>query len=188
MNLEEMLLKHLGQIHGYNNFIDLFFILLANYSSYIFAVIFFSVFSYQVVQRIKYGKNFLWSSLLLLPTVLLVNYLLRLIIARERPFAAIEEFSALIYHYYGNSFPSNHAAASFAIAGTLYLINPLAGKVSFILALLVSFSRIYVGVHYPTDVLAGGFLAVGLLGLTIKNKNNLENWLQHIERRVLRIT
>jgi len=181
MALDNLLLQNIYQIHGHSSGIDLFFVYLAEYSSYVFAIIFIAVAGYQLVCCVNNRKNLLWSPLLLLPGVLLVNYLLRLLISRERPFAALEEFSALIYHYYGNSFPSNHAAASFAIAGTIYLINPLVGKISFGMAVLVSISRIYVGVHYPSDVLAGGLLALVILCLVVKNKDFLEKKFQYIE-------
>ncbi len=57
-----------------------------------------------------------------------------------------------------HSFPSGHAATSFAGATTLALYAPRYRRWFFGLAVLIAFSRLYEGVHYPTDVLAGALL------------------------------
>jgi len=55
------------------------------------------------------------------------------------------------------SFPSGHTSASFAIATTIAFNMPRLSIVAFILAFAIGISRIYLGVHYPTDVMAGMF-------------------------------
>ena len=60
------------------------------------------------------------------------------------------------------SFPSGHATVSFACATVLALAVPRLRVPVFVLAALISFSRVYVGVHYPFDVLAGAVLGVGI--------------------------
>ena len=60
------------------------------------------------------------------------------------------------------SFPSGHATVSFACATVLALAVPRLRVPLFVLAALISFSRVYVGVHYPFDVLAGAVLGVGI--------------------------
>lgn len=71
----------------------------------------------------------------------------------------------------GNSFPSSHAANMFALATVCFLFHRRWGGIALALASLVAFSRMYVGVHWPSDVLAGsligmacGWLVVWLLG------------------------
>jgi membrane-associated phospholipid phosphatase len=56
------------------------------------------------------------------------------------------------------SFPSDHATGAFAIAVAIWLYDRTAGAVFLVLALLVSFARVYVGTHYPGDVLGGAVL------------------------------
>lgn len=58
----------------------------------------------------------------------------------------------------GYSFPSNHAANSFAAAAVLSSFQPVLAAPAFTIAALVAYSRVYVGVHFPFDVLAGSLL------------------------------
>ena len=97
---------------------------------------------------------------------LCTNLLLKNWIARVRPYEAIAGLTALIPHPADFSFPSGHTTASFACALILARNLPRRyGVPALILAALIAFSRLYVGVHYPTDVL-GGFL-IALLGSTL---------------------
>lgn len=61
---------------------------------------------------------------------------------------------------HGNSFPSNHAANIFALATTLTFTFPSGRKYFYIFAALVALSRVFLGVHYPMDVIAGACLGV----------------------------
>ncbi len=62
--------------------------------------------------------------------------------------------------YAGYSFPSNHAGNNFAGATFLSSCYPALAPVFFSIAALVSYSRVYVGAHYPFDVLAGGVIGI----------------------------
>ena len=83
-------------------------------------------------------------------------------IARDRPPLADPDPVPLVSLPATHSFPSGHATVSFACATTLALAVPRLRVPLYTLAGLIAFSRVYVGVHYPLDVLAGGALGVGI--------------------------
>ncbi|MBV9455346.1 MAG: phosphatase PAP2 family protein [Rubrobacter sp.] len=79
---------------------------------------------------------------------------------RARPFISDTEVAPLIKTPSSSSFPSGHSATAAAGALTLSAVYPSFAPAFFLAGLLVAFSRIYLGVHYPFDVLAG--LAIGI--------------------------
>ena len=83
---------------------------------------------------------------------------------RERPPSIVLDPEPLMEVPTTSSFPSGHALSSFACAYVLARAEPRLAVPAFVLAVLIGFSRIYVGVHYPLDVLAGAVL--GLLVAT----------------------
>lgn len=106
---------------------------------------------------------------------LITNACLKNIIARPRPYTQIPGLTALLPPQKDWSFPSGHATASFASAGVYLRTLPQKyGLACLALAALIAFSRLYVGVHYPTDVLGG--IAVGLFGSWIVCKLKDRGW------------
>ena len=83
-------------------------------------------------------------------------------VERPRPFTVVPEAEPLLGGTVGSSFPSGHAATSFAGAVVLTLVARRTWPLLFVLALLVSFSRIYVGAHYPLDVVSGAALGAAV--------------------------
>ena len=95
----------------------------------------------------------------------LINVVLKPLIRRERPFSQTGVASLLVNAPGPHSWPSAHAGSSIAAAAVLSFAYPLWGAAFVFLALLVSYSRVYVGVHYPLDVLAG--VVVGLTAAAV---------------------
>ncbi|MEK7816968.1 MAG: phosphatase PAP2 family protein, partial [Actinomycetota bacterium] len=84
---------------------------------------------------------------------LVVNFIIKTVLGRERPAPSDPALGPLVGTPSSKSFPSSHAAMSFAAACTLtWLYTPL-WPLYFAVAFLMSWSRVYTGVHYPSDVL-----------------------------------
>lgn len=110
----------------------------------------------------KTRRAALASALSMLLTLLVVNILLKPLAARIRPYEVIEGLRYIVAKESEFSFPSGHSANSLACAWVLFrMCDKRIGVPALILALLIALSRLYVGVHYPTDVLAG--VAIGML-------------------------
>ena len=91
---------------------------------------------------------------------------LKLLTDRPRPYVAHPEQEPLREANLDVSLPSGHAATSFAAAVVLARYVPArVAPLLFVLAVLVAWSRVYVGVHYPSDIAAGALLGVAV-GLT----------------------
>ncbi len=98
----------------------------------------------------------------LIGSLLINNALLKNLVARPRPFDAFSDILPLIKRPLDFSFPSGHTGSSFAFAWVFFRRMPKKyGIPVLVLAALVAFSRLYLGVHYPGDVLGG--LITGIL-------------------------
>lgn len=84
--------------------------------------------------------------------------------SRPRPY-----LSHHISHPWSNttdaSFPSDHATVSFAIAFAILAFDPVVGVIFFVIAAIIAVGRLFIGAHYPSDVLAG--LGIGLLAAAV---------------------
>jgi undecaprenyl-diphosphatase len=119
----------------------------------------------------------LLTTLLAVVLAELASDLVKLAVGRERP-----HVSRLVPLPGGSSFPSGHATTSFACATVLAAAVPRARVPFFVLAALVAWSRAYVGVHYPLDVVGAALLGV-VVGLAALRARRL---LAAVRRRRLR--
>lgn len=100
------------------------------------------------------------------------------IVGRMRPCHDMNEEELLIKPQSEYSFPSSHAATSFAITIVTALLSPLFLPLIFILACFISYSRMYLMAHYPTDVFCGIVLGVacGFVSIPITSAIPFFNW------------
>lgn len=103
--------------------------------------------------------------------LLLGNLLLKHTIMRQRPYfdpaALVNQMSLIIKDPVGLSFPSGHTIGSFDVAFTIFLNNKKWGTVALIIAATVAFSRMYLFVHFPTDIIEGILVAAIASILTV---------------------
>lgn len=110
-----------------------------------------------------------WGALLLLclgANAFVCNGVLKPLVARIRPYDLLG-YEVLVPHLSDFSFPSGHTAASFAAATVIYAMNKKWGVAAYIFAAVMGLSRLYLGVHFPTDVLAGAFFGWAVAKITI---------------------
>lgn len=91
--------------------------------------------------------------------VTIIVQLLKRIVSRMRPYNRLENIEPLRREK-DHSFPSGHTAAIFSTAVILNTYLPGAAAIFYGLAMLVGYSRVYIGVHYPSDVIAGSIVGV----------------------------
>lgn len=102
-----------------------------------------------------YRKNGIMMCVGLALCLLIGNLLLKNIIARDRPCWINENVILLVSNPDDYSFPSAHSMTSFAAAAVLFHTDKRLGTAALIMAALIAFSRLYLYVHFPTDVFAG---------------------------------
>lgn len=113
------------------------------------------------------------SVLALVITFVVVNLGIKNMVARTRPYEVVEGLINLVDKQKDFSFPSGHAAHAFAVGVVILILMPRkVGVPIFVIAILMAYSRLYIGVHYPTDVIAGILLgtAIALISIFIVNK------------------
>ena len=114
----------------------------------------------------KYRKAGCSAGLALIFGLLICNIFLKPTVERIRPYDFQEQMgimiNLLIEKEHSFSFPSGHTIASFEAATAILLRHRKLGTAAMILAILIAFSRMYLYVHYPTDVIVSVFLGIGL--------------------------
>lgn len=97
----------------------------------------------------------------------IITEVIRWLWSRTRPFIG-EEINLLLPHRLTGSFPSGHAAFFFALSLIVYFYNKKAGILFFIASALIGVSRVFSGLHWPSDILVGAI--VGLFSAWLINK------------------
>ncbi|MEG2221860.1 MAG: phosphatase PAP2 family protein [Oscillospiraceae bacterium] len=110
----------------------------------------------------KYRRAGLAMGCALVLDLLCCNLLLKPLVARIRPCDLNRSIQLLVPRPLDYSFPSGHTAASFAATGALFASGTRLWVPAATLSLLIAFSRLYLYVHFPTDVLAGMVLGTVL--------------------------
>lgn len=108
----------------------------------------------------KSKKPALTSALALFLSVIMVNFVLKNTVARPRPCWIDRSIPMLVKIPKDFSFPSGHSSASFASATAIFYYYRKQGILLYIIAILIALSRLYLFVHFPTDVLCGTLIGI----------------------------
>jgi len=105
----------------------------------------------------KYG---IIMTISLLGCVVIGNIILKPIVKRQRPFDVFTYINILIKKPTDFSFPSGHTMSAFSAATVICFINNKIGCIFVFIALIVAYSRLYLFVHFPTDIIFGAIIGI----------------------------
>jgi len=148
-----------------SKYLDYFGIFCAVYLIWLIAALALGYFYFapKIINRLRY----LFALFASVGGAYLISALIGFGYGRTRPFASLNDVHQLIAtSFFHKSFPSSHATVAFALAFTVFWFNRPLGLVMLVLACLVTWGRVFVGVHYPMDVAAGAILG-GVMSLVI---------------------
>lgn len=109
--------------------------------------------------------------------------ILKDLIERPRPCRVLHDVHLLVGCSGSGSFPSNHSANCFAVALTIFMKYRKTTAWAFAIAALVAFSRVYVGVHYPFDVIGGALLGLACGAIAVACSRWYEPRIEHLLER-----
>lgn len=150
-------------IFGLNNQSQLADLLMIFGAEYLIFLMLILVFLFTVKGNIRERKSFILF-LISFPILVLIIKIIHLFFFEPRPYVT-NDILPLITHKADASFPSRHVSISFAMAFAFLYFKSKWGIPILLLAIWVGISRVYVGVHYPLDILGG--VVVGIISLII---------------------
>lgn len=161
------LINQLASKWYFLDYIGIFFAKYFEYFLWAFLIILL-LFNFKKYLKVIYGA--VLSAIL--ARFIIVNFI-RLLWFRDRPFVD-KNINLLLSNYpHEASFPSGHAAFYFAISFFLFLYNKKIGILLFIASFLIVVSRVFVGIHWPTDILVGVLIGI-LCALLVKKYGRIQ--------------
>lgn len=165
MNLDFFLFQQINSLAGKYLWLDTIAIFFAQYLGYF---LFFFLFLFLAKNFKKYWPMIVRVLGAVILARLVITETIRWFFPISRPF--LENNVNLLLNYPATaSFPSGHAAFYFALATVIYSYNKKAGFLFFLASFLISLSRVFVGIHWPLDILAGLFVGIFSGWLVIKS-------------------
>ncbi len=164
--MDTIIFQSIHSVTGRFFALDLLAIFFAQYLPYCLFAAFVVLIFYRKNWQTRYYFIFLSLLSILLARGLVVE-IIRFFYPRLRPFVLLQ-FSPLINQSSSASFPSGHSIFLFALVFVVYLINKKWFYYFLIASILSVVARIYVGVHWPSDVLVGAFLGAFVTWITWK--------------------
>ncbi|EKN68099.1 undecaprenyl-diphosphatase [Schinkia azotoformans] len=182
MNVE--IFQAINQLAGTHPILDATMVFITEKALYIFA---FTLLFMWLFGNEKYKYTVVYAALTG-ALGLIINFLISQIYFEPRPFVT-HHVNMLIPHIADASFPSDHTTGAFSLALAIFLWHRKIGFITVLFAALTGFSRIYVGHHYPFDVLGSSLVALSVSLIVFKASSFLKpipNAIMYIYNKLLR--
>ena len=182
MNME--LFGLINNLANKNGVLDGIMIFFSTYVPYIFMAVIVIAFILGIKQKRFEYRKIAFSTVVITIINLIINLLIRSIFHVDRPFIH-NKVNLLVPHDTASSFPSNHATGTMSIALGLGKYNRILEIIMTILSIIVGFSRVYVGNHYPMDVI-GAYIIVFVTShiYNLKLRSKVENLYEIVEKKM----
>lgn len=171
MDINFYLFQIINSWAGQDICLDGLAIFFARYFEYVLA---FCLLLFLIKNSKKYWPM-IWQAILAgIVSRFIFTEIIRWLLPVNRPF--VENQVNLLFNYPAQpSFPSGHAAFYFALSAVVFSYNKKAGSLFFVASFLICFSRVFCGIHWPLDILAGAILGIFTAWLIIKKCRGWES-------------
>lgn len=182
MNME--IFRLINNLADKNIILDTAMIFFSKYVPYIFMIVAAMVFVSGIMSKNLDCRKIAFSTIFITVINLILSFIIGNIYYENRPFVH-NKVNLLFSHVKDASFPSDHAIGTMSIALGLSKYNKLLSITLTVLSIIVGFSRIYVGHHYPMDVI-GAYIIVFLTNYiyNVKLRSRAENLYEIIEKKI----
>ncbi|KAB2330136.1 undecaprenyl-diphosphatase [Cytobacillus depressus] len=150
--MDYKMFKAINQLSGRCLLIDFLMILISNRIRYVFIFVLIYMWFRNNSNKIA-SRNAVISA----GITLVMNLLIKLFYYKPRPFIK-RRVGILIPSKMDSSFPSKHTLLMFAVSTSIFLYERFIGSILWVLSILTGFSRIWVGHHYPSDIIGSAFI------------------------------
>ncbi|WP_234122870.1 phosphatase PAP2 family protein [Clostridium hydrogenum] len=183
MNME--IFRLINNLANKNSILDKVMIFFSKDVPYIFMAAVLIIFILGIMQKDAHCRKVVVSTFFITVINLILSFIIGNIYYVDRPFVH-NKVNVLFPHVEDASFPSDHATGTMSIALGFTKYNKLFSRILMGLSVIVGFSRVYVGHHYPSDVI-GAYIMVWITNYiyNLKLRNKVESLYEIVEKKAL---